>query len=171
MDTTWPGKLKAPCYKTLFSGSALQAVKENAQPMAEELMHNQVKPAMIDAGATAEETTQVRQGGCCYSVYCCAVATLAARKLSSWTDPPRTILLAQLLGMRLPLFAACKARSDQAGCTQKLTDDVLLPTAHEVADKLPEAASRFNEKLSANVEELVAKLQGQVRSCSVFDCS
>ena len=39
----------------------VQAVKENARPMAEEVMQNQVKPAMVDAGATAEQTAQVRR--------------------------------------------------------------------------------------------------------------
>ena len=36
-----------------------QAVAENAKPVAEDLMQNQVKPAMVDAAATAEETSQV----------------------------------------------------------------------------------------------------------------
>ena len=36
-----------------------QAVAENAKPVAEDLMQNQVKPTMVDAAATAEETSQV----------------------------------------------------------------------------------------------------------------
>ena len=42
-------------------GGCGQAVTENAKPMAEDLMHNQVKPAMVDAGATAEATSKVRK--------------------------------------------------------------------------------------------------------------
>ena len=50
------------------------------------------------------------------------------------------------------------------GVLQKLTDDVLKPTAQEVAEKLPGAAQRFNDNLKANTDDLVAQLQAQVGS-------
>ena len=39
--------------------SCVQTVGENAKPVAEDVMQNQVKPTMLDAAATAEETSKV----------------------------------------------------------------------------------------------------------------
>ena len=50
------------------------------------------------------------------------------------------------------------------GVLQKLTEDVLKPTAQEVADKLPEAAERLNDNIRSNTEDRVAQLQAQVRA-------
>ena len=46
---------------------------------------------------------------------------------------------------------------------QDLTENVLLPTAHDVADKLPEAAGRLNENIKANAADVVDQLKKQVR--------
>ena len=45
---------------------------------------------------------------------------------------------------------------------QDLTENVLKPTARDVADQLPEAAGRLNKKVKANAEDVVHQLQGQV---------
>ena len=54
---------------------------------------------------------------------------------------------------------------------QDLTENVLKPTARDVADKLPGAAERLNEKVKANAEEVVGQLQSQVRGHCTVDTS
>ena len=57
------------------------------------------------------------------------------------------------------------------GRMQDLTENVLKPTARDVADKLPGAAERLNEKVKANAEEVVGQLQSQVRGNCAVDTS